>query len=117
MLTNSDSSNAPRLAIQLLRIVLGFPEHEHTEVAVDPKVFDGYVGIWQLGDFKVTIAREGDRLSAQIRDQKYSLSPESDREHVLKGTDAHLILSVDRNGRPEITFRESGIDAYLNLVK
>ena len=117
VLTNSDSSNAPRLAIQLLRIVLGFPEHEHTEVAVDPKVFDGYVGIWQLGDFKVTIAREGDRLSAQIRDQKYSLSPESVREHVLKGTDAHLVLSVDRNGRPEITFRESGIDAYLNLVK
>ena len=117
VLTNSDSSNAPRLAIQLLRIALGLPEHEHTEVAVDPKVFDGYVGIWQLGDFKVTIAREGDRLSAQIRDQKYSLSPESVREHVLKGTDAHLILSVDRNGRPEITFRESGIDAYLNLVK
>src|SRR5688572_4955139 len=77
VLTNSDSSSAPRLAIQLLRIVLGLPEHEHKEIAVDPKVFDGYVGIWQLGDFKMTIAREGDRLFAQIRDQKMSLAPES----------------------------------------
>jgi serine beta-lactamase-like protein LACTB, mitochondrial len=117
VLTNSDSSSAPRLATQLLRIVLGLPEHEHTEIAVDPKAFDGYVGIWQLGDFKMTIAREGDRLSAQIRDQKYSLSSESVREYVLKGTDAHLILSVDRNGRPELIMRESGIDAYLNPVK
>ena len=117
VLTNSDLSNAPKLAIGLLRIVLGLPEHEHKEIAVDPKVFDGYVGIWQLGDFKMTIAREGDRLSAQIRDQKYSLSPESVREYLLKGTDAHLIFSIDRNGRPELNFRESGIDVYLNLVK
>ena len=114
VLTNSDSSNAPRLAIQLLRIALGLPEHEHKEVAVDPKVFDGYVGIWQLGDFKLTIAREGDRLFAQIRDQKMSLAPESARDYILKGTDAHLILSTDRNGRPELILRESGIDAYLN---
>jgi hypothetical protein len=72
------------------------------------------VGIWQLGDFKVTIAREGDRLFAQIRDQKMSLAPESARDYILKGTDAHLILSTDRNGRPELILRESGIDAYLN---
>ena len=26
-------------------------------------------------------------------------------------------LSIDRNGRPELIMRESGIDAYLNLVK
>jgi len=114
VLTNSDASDAPRLAIQLLSIVLGLPEHEHKEIAVDPKVFDGYVGIWQLGDFKMTIAREGDRLFAQVRDQKISLSPESARDYVLKGTDNHLTFSIDRNGRPELILRESGIDAYLN---
>ena len=65
----------------------------------------------------MTIAREGDRFSAQIRDQKYSLSPESVREYVLKGTDAHLILSTNRNGRPELILRQSGIDTYLNQVK
>ena len=117
VLTNSDSSNAPTLAIRLLRIVLGLLEHEHKEIAVDPKVFDGYVGIWELGDFKMTIAREGDGLFAQIRDQKMSLAPESARDYILRGTDAHLILSIDRNGRPELILREGGSDAYLNLVK
>ena len=117
VLTNSDASDAPRLAIQLLRIVLGLPEHEHKEIAVDPNVFDGYVGIWQLGDVNMTITREGDRLSAQIRDQTYALSPESVRDYLLRGTDAHLIFSIDRNGRPELIVRESGIDAHLNLVK
>jgi hypothetical protein len=45
------------------------------------------------------------------------LAPESARDYILKGTDAHLILSIDRNGRPELILHESGIDAYLNLVK
>lgn len=117
VLANSDSANAPRLAIQLLRITLGLPDHEHKEVAVDPRVFDGYVGIWQLGDFKLTIAREGAQLFAQAGNQKIALSPESTREYALKGSDNHLILSTDRNGRPELIVRESGIDAYLYLVK
>ena len=117
VLTNSDSSNAPKLATQLLRIVLGLPEHEHKEIAVDPKVFDGYAGAWQLGDFKMTLAREGDQLFAQIRDQKIPLAPESVRDYVFKGFDVHLMFSIDRDGRPELIMRESGIDSYLNLVK
>jgi serine beta-lactamase-like protein LACTB, mitochondrial len=117
VLTNSDASDAPRLATRLLRIVLGLPEHAHTEIAVDPRVFDGYLGAWQLGDFKVTIAREGDRLFAQAGAQKFSLSPESAREVVLQGTDAHLVFSRDRNGLPEVIVRQSGIETYLNLVK
>jgi CubicO group peptidase (beta-lactamase class C family) len=117
VLTNSDAADAPKLATQLLRIVLGLPEHAHKEIAVDPKAFDAHAGIWQLGDIQMTIAREGERLFAQIRDQKYSLAAESARDYVLKGTDAHLILSLDRNGRPEMIFRQSGIDTYLNLVK
>jgi serine beta-lactamase-like protein LACTB, mitochondrial len=117
VLTNSDASDAPRLASQLLRIVLGLPEHEHKEIAVDLKEFDGYAGIWQMGDIKMTVAREGDRLFAQIGNQRLSLSPESVRVYLLKGTDTHLIFSIDRNGRPELIVRQSGIDSYLNLVK
>jgi serine beta-lactamase-like protein LACTB len=117
VLTNSDASDAPRLAIQLLRIVLGLPEHEHKEIAVDPKVFDGYLGTWQLGDLKMTIAREGDRLSAQVRNQKISLLPESVRDYLLKGTDTHLVFSIDRNDQQEVIVRQSGIDTYLNRVK
>ena len=117
VLTNSDASDAPRLATQLLRIALGLPEHTHKEIAVEPRVFDGYLGVWQLGDSRITIAREGDRLFAQAGAQKFTLSPESAREFVLQGTDAHLVLSRDRNGRPEVIVRQSGIETYLNLVK
>ena len=106
------------LAAQILRIVLGLPEHEHKEIAVDPKLFDSYVGTYQLGDFSMTIAREGDRLFAQIRDQKIPLSPESARDYVLKGSDTQIIFVTDGNGRAtELILRESGTDAYLSRSK
>ena len=118
VLTNSDSSGAPVLAAQILRIVLGLPEHEHKEIAVDPKLFDSYLGTYQLGDFSMTIAREGDRLFAQTRDQKIPLSPESARDYVLKGSDTQIIFVTDGNGRAtELILRESGTDAYLSRSK
>src|SRR6266581_79196 len=118
VLTNSDSSGAPVLAAQILRIVLGLPEHEHKEIAVDPKLFDSYLGTYQLGDFSMTIAREGDRLFAHIRDQKIPLSPESARDYVLKGSDTQIIFVTDGNGRAtELILRESGTDAYLSRSK
>src|SRR5579871_91356 len=118
VLTNSDSANAPGLATEVLRIVLGLPEHEHKEFAVDPRVIDSYLGNYQLGDFSMAIAREGDRLFAQIRDQKIPLSPESARNYVLKGTDTQIIFISDGNGRAtELIFRESGTDMYLNRIK
>lgn len=119
VLTNSDSSDTPGLATQILRIVLGLPEHEHKEIAVDPKVFDSYLGTWRLGYFSMTIAREGDCLFAQIRDQKISLSPESVRDYALKeGGDTHIIFATDGNSRPtELILRENGTDVYLSRVK
>src|SRR5258708_38076908 len=98
VLTNSDSSGAPVLAAQILRIVLGLPEHEHKEIAVDPKLFDSSVGTYKLGDFSMTFAREGDRLFAQTRDQRIPLSPESAGHYVLKGSDTQIIFVNDGNG-------------------
>ena len=118
VLTNSDNVGASALASRLLRIVLGLPEHEHKEIAVDPKLFDSYLGTYQLGDFSMGIAREGDRLFAQIRDQKIPLSPESARDYVLKGSDTQIIFVSDGNGRAtELILRESGTDAHLNRIK
>ncbi len=118
VLTNSDSSNAPGLATQILRIVLGLPEHDHKEIAVDPKLFDSYLGTWRLGDFRMTIAREGDRLFAQIRDRKISFLPESVRDYLLHGGDTHIIFVTDSKGRPtELILPESGTEAYLSRVK
>ena len=39
------------------------PPKEHKEIAVDPKIFDGYVGQYQLApNFILTVTREGDQL-------------------------------------------------------
>jgi hypothetical protein len=117
VLTNSDNVGASGLATRLLGIVLGLPVREHKEIAVDPKSFEGCVGTYQLGDFSMTIAREGDRLFAQIRDRKTQLVPESVRDYVFKGSDTQIIFVTDGSGRAkELILREGGTDAYLNRI-
>ena len=118
VLTNSDSANAPGLATQLLRIVLGLPRHEHKEVAVDSTLIDSYLGTYRLDDFTITIVREGDHLFARIRDEKIPLSPESARDYILTGTDTHIVFMSDGNRRTaELILRESGTDSYLSRIK
>jgi hypothetical protein len=62
------------------------PPKEHKEVKVDPKLFDGYVGRYQLTpSFSITITREGDHLLEQATAQpKFEIFPESDRDYFLK---------------------------------
>lgn len=118
VLTNSDSANAAGLASGILKIVLGLRPHEHKEISVDPRLWDTYLGTYGLDDFTITVTREGDRLFAQIRDDKIPLSPESTRDYVLKGGDTHLVFMSDGNGRAtEVILRESGTDSYLNRIK
>jgi hypothetical protein len=124
VLTNSDASDAPGLATQVLRIVLELPEREHKEIAVDPKLFDKYLGTYQLDasrparNFSIAITREGDRLFAQIADRKTPLSPESARDYVLKGSDTEIIFASDGKRRTkELILREGGTDTYLSRIE
>lgn len=117
VLTNSDSSDAPGLATRLLRIVLGLSEREHKEVTVNPELFDSYLGTYQMGDFRMAIVRDGDRLFAEIRDRKIPLSAESARDHVIPNTDTRIIFQPDEGGRTkELILREGGTDSYLSRV-
>ena len=85
------------------------------QVVVDPTLLDGYVGTYQLGDFTMVMAREGDRLVVQVRDQRIPLSAETDRDFFLKGTDTHIIFVADSNGRTtEVLLREGGSDVYAH---
>ena len=60
---------------------------EHKEITVDPKIFDGYVGRYQLApNFILTITREGDQLFAQATGQpKVQVFPESRAGFLLQG--------------------------------
>jgi serine beta-lactamase-like protein LACTB len=118
VLINSDTGGAAELATRILRIVLGLPEREHKEITVDPKLYDDYIGTYQVGDFSMTVSREDGRLLAQVRDQQIPLLPESPRDYVFKGTDVEIIFQTDGNGRAkELILRESGTDSYLNRIK
>lgn len=77
------------------------PPKEHTQVTVDPKLFDGYVGAYQLApNFILTITREGDHLFAQATGQpKLEIFPESDRDYFSKVVDAQITFVTDSKGR------------------
>jgi CubicO group peptidase (beta-lactamase class C family) len=77
------------------------PPKEHKEIAVDPKLFDAYVGQYQLApNFILTITREGDKLFVQATGQpKLQIFPESALEFFLKVVDAQITFETDSTGR------------------
>lgn len=84
---------------------------EHKEIAVDPKLFDGYVGRYQLApDFILTITREGSHLFAQATAQpNFEIYPEADRDYFLKVVDAQITFVTDKQGRAkELILHQNG---------
>jgi hypothetical protein len=77
------------------------PPKEHKQVAVDPKVFDGYVGQYQLApNFVMTITRDRAQFFVQATGQpKLEIFPESDRNYFLKVVDAQITFETDCQGR------------------
>jgi uncharacterized protein (TIGR03435 family) len=84
---------------------------EHKEITVNPKLFDGYVGKYQLEpDFILTITRQGDHLFAQATGQgTLPLFPESERDFFIKVVDAQITFVTDSAGRAtELILHQSG---------
>jgi CubicO group peptidase (beta-lactamase class C family) len=77
------------------------PPKQHKEIAVDPKLFDAYVGQYQLSpNFILTVTREEDRLFVQATGQpKFQIFPESALEFFLKVVDAQITFETDSTGR------------------
>jgi CubicO group peptidase (beta-lactamase class C family) len=76
------------------------PPKERKQVAVDPKVFDKYVGRYELApNFVMTITRDGDHFFAQATGQpKLELFAESEKEYFLKVLDAQITFEADAGG-------------------
>src|SRR5499427_8690410 len=71
------------------------------EITLDPKVFDGYVGRYQLAPTVfVTFSREDAHFFTQITGQpRLEIFASSPREFFLKVVDAQLTFEVDASGR------------------
>jgi len=77
------------------------PPKEHKVAAIDPDLYDGYIGRYQLAtNFILTITREGDRLFAQATgQQKAEIFPEGERDFFYTIVDAQVTFEVDDQGR------------------
>src|SRR3974390_138003 len=78
---------------------------------IDPKVYDAYVGEYELGAGDVfTIRRDGDRLRAQLTGQpNFEIFPESETNFFYKVVDAQLTFVKDANGKvTELILHQNG---------
>ncbi|HXW62346.1 MAG TPA: serine hydrolase [Candidatus Acidoferrales bacterium] len=100
-------------------VPLASPPKAHTAVVVDTKVFDAYVGKYQLApNFVITITRDGDHLFEQATAQAaFEIFPESDHDYFLKVVDAQITFVTDGNGRiTELILHQGGLDQHANRI-
>lgn len=86
---------------------------QHKQVAVDAKLFDGYVGKYQLApNFVIAVTRDGDHFFVQATGQpKLEIFPESAHDYFLKVVDAQITFVTDTNGRTtELILHQGGRD-------
>jgi hypothetical protein len=92
---------------------------EHKEVSVDPKLFDGYAGNYQLvPNFILTVTREGNQLFVQATGQpKGEIFPEGERDFFFKVVDAQITFVTDSQGRAtELILHQNGLDQHAKRV-
>src|SRR5579859_469750 len=85
--------DAPRISSEVPK--------EHIGVKLDSKIYDAYVGQYELGAGDVfIIRREGDRLRAQLTGQpNFEIFPESETNFFYKVVDAQLTFVRDARGK------------------
>lgn len=104
VLTNNSSVNAGMIARDLLALYYGQPytvPAAPSVATVDPAIFDGYVGQYQLGpNFVVTITREGNSLFAQATGQgRFEVFPESTTKFFAKVAPISILFVSGTDGR------------------
>jgi len=95
------------------------PIQEHQEITIDTKIFDHYIGSYQLApNAMMTISRDGDRLFGQLTGQpKLQLFPEGERKFFLKAVDAQLTFTNDAQGTAtQVTLHQNGRDMAAKRV-
>ncbi len=105
VMTNSDSGGA--LAAEIMRSVakeygwLDYLSKEKVIASIDPKIFEDYVGQYQLApNFIITVTNENGKLMGQATGQpKNEWFAESETEFFLKTVDAQIKFVKDAEGK------------------
>lgn len=87
---------------------------EHREIAIDPKIFDRYVGRYQLAPaFVLTITRDEMHLYAQATGQpRFEIFPESETEFFYKIVDAQITF-----GDKSLVLHQNGMDLPAKRIE
>lgn len=124
VLRNSDGGTPAPGAISrdLAAIVFGEKyeiPREHVAIKVDPKIFDAYVGQYELAPNVIfTITREGDRLIAQLTGQgKLELHPESETKFFITEVDAQITFVKDSQRQVTQLILHQGGDRPAKKIK
>lgn len=89
------------------------PAADRRAIKLDPKVYDDYVGEYELAPGAVfTIRREGDRLLARLTGQPFfEIFPESERAFFYKVVDAQItFVTDDRRHVTALVLHQNGHD-------
>ncbi|HKB12407.1 MAG TPA: serine hydrolase [Vicinamibacterales bacterium] len=106
VLTNAGTAAGPDdigrhlLDPQLPLLAISAPA-QHTEVKIDPAIYDRYVGRYQLAPAMVmAVTRGEDHLFAQLTGQpRFEIFPESETQFFFKVVDAQLTFETDTQGK------------------
>jgi D-alanyl-D-alanine-carboxypeptidase/D-alanyl-D-alanine-endopeptidase len=91
----------PRTPLLAQNSPLVTPPRTHTEIPVDPKLLDGYVGRYQFAPAVfLTVSRDGNHLFAQLTGQAaFEVFAEGERDYFWKVVDAQLTFETNRQGK------------------
>jgi CubicO group peptidase (beta-lactamase class C family) len=98
-------------SVDYIGMALLNPAAVKQETKVDPKLFDGYVGRYQLAPgFVMTVTREGNQLFTQATGQpKIEVFAMSERVFFPRVVEAEIEFQTDENGRAtQLVLRQGG---------
>jgi len=123
VLGNINSAATDDIAVKLGAVAHGEKvvlTSERKEVKVDSRLFDGYVGRYELNpNFILTVTREGDHLFTQLtRQPAIEIFPENDRDYFYKVVDAQITFVTDSSGRAtELILHQGGLDQHAKRTE
>jgi CubicO group peptidase (beta-lactamase class C family) len=115
-----------QLAMEVIRSIAneyhwpGWHAVEHKSAIVDPKLFDAYVGRYQLDPNRVfTVSRVEDGLFVQLTGQSnFQVFPESERDYFYKVVAAQITFIADVQGHvTELILHQNGSERHAKRIE
>jgi hypothetical protein len=122
----TNGAGGTRLATEVIRSIAkeyhwpGWHAVEHKLSMVDPKLFDAYVGRYQLEPNRIfTVSRVEDRRFVQLTGQpNFQVFPESERDYFFKDVATQITFIADDQGHvTELILHQNGSELHAKRIE